>query len=198
MLDARLFQALGFWLRPDLFSEAECARLRAEADAAPAEEVSVVRGRELVLDPAYRRTARAALGAETDRWLTERLQALRGELETHHGCALPLMQPVQLLVYRAGDFFGVHTDSKDRPDVLDALRERRVSLVVPLGHTGGEDGSAGGLLQFHALFDDARMRARGYPLAARPGTAIAFDASLPHEVTPVLRGRRYSLVTWFG
>ena len=35
------------------------------------------------------------------------------------------------------------------------------------------------------------------PIEASPGTIIVFPSSMEHRVTPVTKGIRYSLVTWF-
>jgi predicted 2-oxoglutarate/Fe(II)-dependent dioxygenase YbiX len=35
------------------------------------------------------------------------------------------------------------------------------------------------------------------PLEAEEGLLIAFPAGVLHEVTPVLRGSRYTLATWY-
>ena len=68
-------------------------------------------------------------------------------------------------------------------------RHRKVSLVVQLTDPS-EYG--GGDLQFEHVpenppVDDIRLR----------GTVIAFPSFVFHKVTPVTRGKRYSLVAWF-
>ena len=37
----------------------------------------------------------------------------------------------------------------------------------------------------------------GLPLTGTPGLLVAFDAAAIHAVSPVTRGERYTIVTWF-
>jgi SM-20-related protein len=198
MITDLFFRTAGFFVLPGFLSQDECTRLRREAGNAPVEEASVVRGPDLIIDRSHRSTKRAQLPASTEAPLIARLEKTRHAIESHFGCALREMQPLQPLVYGPGDFFAIHSDSKEKPDVPDFLKRRRVSVVMFLGHEGVPgDGEYGGLLQFHGLIDDPRLQHRAYAFAPEVGTLLAFRSHVLHEVTPVQKGVRYSLVTWF-
>jgi SM-20-related protein len=68
--------------------------------------------------------------------------------------------------------------------------------VLFLNGEGGADQPSsygGGQLTFYGLMGD-RL---GLPLAGRPGLLVAFRSDLVHAVTPVTRGERYTVVSWF-
>lgn len=65
-------------------------------------------------------------------------------------------------------------------------KQRKLSLVVNLSDPNDYDG---GVLEIEeAVVDEQKLRNRG--------TAILFPSFLRHRVTPVTRGKRYSLVGW--
>lgn len=198
MLNELFFRTLGLYVQPRFFDEEECARLRAEARRGSAEHATVVQGPDAVVDLDYRSTKRVILDAATEPYLIERMQQVRPCLASHFKVGLDHLQPLQLLKYEKGDFFAVHADSNDRPEVPDFLKRRRISVIVFLGHEEVADqNSNGGILQFHDLLDDPRLAHRAYPFAPVSGTLLAFPSHMQHEVTPVRDGVRYSLVSWF-
>lgn len=198
MLNELFFRTVGFFVLPGFLTQEEAAQLRTQAGGGSWEDANVVRGGDVVVDRDHRRTKRVDLDGATDKLLTARVQTLRPRIESHFGLTLEELQPVQLLIYGVGDFFSLHTDTKDRPGVPDFLKRRRVSVVVFLGHEGTEErGDQGGLLQFRNLIDDPRLKDRAYPFSPEVGTLLAFPSEALHEVTPVQMGVRYSLVTWF-
>ena len=83
-----------------------------------------------------------------------------------------------LLCYREGQFYTVHTDSfKDRP------RSVSCSFALNDDYEGGE----------FAFFD------RELVYRLKKGSCIMFPSNFmyPHEIMPVTSGTRYSIVTWF-
>jgi predicted 2-oxoglutarate/Fe(II)-dependent dioxygenase YbiX len=198
VLSDLFFRTMGYFVLPGFFTAQECEQLRSQASVEAWEEANVVRGGEVVLDRGHRQTRRANLDPALEAMLIKRIEEQRSRIEAHFGHPLEELQPLQMLIYRPGDFFGVHADMKDRPGMPEFLKRRRVSVVVFLGHEGLEaQGDQGGLLQFRDLIDDSRLRQRAYPFAPEVGTLLAFPSEALHEVTPVKSGMRYSLVTWF-
>jgi predicted 2-oxoglutarate/Fe(II)-dependent dioxygenase YbiX len=93
-----------------------------------------------------------------------------------------LSDPIQLLRYDAEEagHFRWHADT------LPSDMTRKISIVVPLSSPTEYEG---GELQFN----------QGGGLCAVeqvPGRPIAFPSWLVHQITPVTRGQRYSLVAW--
>jgi predicted 2-oxoglutarate/Fe(II)-dependent dioxygenase YbiX len=84
----------------------------------------------------------------------------------------------ELLKYEEGGFYTEHTDSYDRhPRILSC------SLCLNDDYEGGE----------FAFFDKKIV----YKL--KKGSAILFPSNFmfPHQILPVIKGVRYSIITWF-
>jgi predicted 2-oxoglutarate/Fe(II)-dependent dioxygenase YbiX len=84
----------------------------------------------------------------------------------------------ELLQYKEGQFYTQHTDSfKARP------REVSCSFAMNDDYEGGE----------WAFFN------REMTVKAPKGSAILFPSNFmyPHEIMPVTKGTRYSVITWF-
>jgi len=84
----------------------------------------------------------------------------------------------ELLRYKEGQFYTQHTDSfKARPRAVSC------SFALNDDYEGGEWG----------FFD------RGITLKAPKGSAVLFPSNFmyPHEIMPVTKGTRYSIITWF-
>ena len=84
----------------------------------------------------------------------------------------------ELLRYQVGQFYTQHTDSfKDQPRAVSC------SFALNEDYEGGE----------FAFFD------REIAVKAPVGSALLFPSNFmyPHEILPVRRGTRYSIITWF-
>ena len=84
----------------------------------------------------------------------------------------------ELLRYKEGQFYTQHTDSfKDGP------REVSCSFALNDDYEGGEWG----------FFN------REMVIKAPKGSAVLFPSNFmyPHEIMPVTKGTRYSIITWF-
>lgn len=83
-----------------------------------------------------------------------------------------------LLRYQKGDFFKEHTDH-----YLQQPRTVSCSFALNDGYEGGEWG----------FFD------REMVVKVPKGSAVLFPSNFmyPHEIMPVTKGTRYSIVTWF-
>jgi len=198
MVDARLFQLCGFLVERNFLPSDDCARIRDEMEAAEYAAAGVVHDGELVLDLDHRRTKRVDVGETTARQVSNRLDAVRPQLERHFRLALQGCQELQFLRYASGDFFRRHADTRDAAGAPDFLRDRKISAVIFLGHTGDTAAvDRGGDLMFHGLLDDPRIGDRGFPFPAAEGTLLAFPSGVSHEVTTVTSGQRFSIATWF-
>lgn len=83
-----------------------------------------------------------------------------------------------LLRYQEGEYYRQHTDH-----FLKAPRSVSCSFALNSGYEGGEWG----------FFN------REIVIKAPKGSAIMFPSNFmyPHEIMPVIRGVRYSIITWF-
>lgn len=209
MPPAGFFARLGLFVRPDFMSPGLCAQLMVEARVAPSTAGGIFGdGSGRSVDQRVRRAAIARLPAGSSAVMEERLHEVQRDLERHFGVSLDTLWTPQLLVYRAGDFYRAH---RDRPATVtgSTLDRRRVSVVIFLNAPAVEggvaetdtptawDGYQGGALTFFGLLKDPRTQERGLPLVAESGLLVAFGSDVMHEVTPVTRGERYTVVTWF-
>jgi predicted 2-oxoglutarate/Fe(II)-dependent dioxygenase YbiX len=185
---------------PDFLDAALCARLRAAAGAAERSAAPVLKGGIPTVDERARRVVRVAMPARESALVLDRLEAVQSALEQRFGEGALAWDGVQFLVYRPGDYFLQHRDRSAEPGNELTLR-RRIAVVVFLNGAAeaarpGAETFEGGALTFYGLLDDSRLREAGYPLRAAPGLLVAFRPSVLHEVTPVRRGERYTIVAW--
>ena len=87
-------------------------------------------------------------------------------------------EDLQFATYTKGDFYGLHKDA-------DEDNNRVLSVTVQLSKSSDYEGG-------DLVFDYDR-----HPIERRQGTVIIFPSNLYHEVEPVIKGKRYSLVQWF-
>ena len=89
------------------------------------------------------------------------------------------LEPIQFTTYMPGCYYGWHRDWSEQ-------KERRLSFSVqlddPNDYTGGD-------LEFQEvpMKDNQRLK----------GTFFLFKSEVLHQVTPVTKGNRHSLVGWF-
>jgi len=83
----------------------------------------------------------------------------------------------QLLKYEEGEFYTQHTDS-----FIEQQRSLSCSIQLNEDYDGGE----------FAFFDRDMM------IRSKKGSAIVFPSNFmyPHEIMPVIKGTRYSIITW--
>jgi predicted 2-oxoglutarate/Fe(II)-dependent dioxygenase YbiX len=195
-----LFAQLGVVVIPDFLSPDLARRLRRDAGAATTVPATVwrdARDSEVNLDA--RRTGLAQVDSSATALIRSRLEAVRPTLEGTFRLHTLTWQPIQFLVYRAGDYFRAHRDDSDLPDAYVEFRCRRVSVVVFLSGQGPHvEDFGGGELVFYDLIPDARWKGVGIPLTPRPGMLVAFRSDCQHAVTPIERGVRCSVVTWLA
>jgi predicted 2-oxoglutarate/Fe(II)-dependent dioxygenase YbiX len=144
------------------------------------------------VEPRVRKVMRLAVSPETRRYMMRQLLERKGPLEKHFGIDFTECEEPQFLRYADGDYFVAHQDG-NTPLIFDQTRHRRVSVVIFLNSQSKEpapDTYGGGALVFHGP-------ARRLPVAAVPGTLVAFRAEVTHEVEPVTHGERYTIVSWY-
>ena len=198
MLSGAFFERFGMLVIDDFLDRETCAGLLRAARSAKSKPAEVWSEGETHVDREARRTERADVSRAVRDDVERRLLAIKPRVERHFRVKLKAVQAPQFLIYRRGDFFECHTDDGQKRGTPDYLRRRRISVVVSLG--GGRangKGSAGGALVFPGLLDDPRLRGREFAPIRRPGQLIAFRAGVVHGVTPVVRGSRFTIVSWY-
>ncbi len=166
----------------------------------PGKPATVTSGSQDIYDDATRKTYQVALAGDIEVEIHSRILALQPELESHFHLTLQGCRPPILLKYSVGDYFRLHTDTTKDPELPEGIKKRQVSISIMLNNCEEEDDPdsySGGALTFYDLLPDPRLRLKGYPLQAEEGLLVAFSAWHKHEVQPVTRGERYSIVAWF-
>mgnify|MGYP003626471341 FL=1 len=102
--------------------------------------------------------------------------------------ALTKMTPCQFGKYEVGGFYGWHQDSGYAWAETET-ELRKLSVTVQLSRA---DDYEGGEFQFRTGDDNNPM----IPPIQSQGSILVFDSHLWHQVTPVTKGVRYSLVSW--
>ena len=87
-------------------------------------------------------------------------------------------EDLQFATYNVGDFYGLH---KDADETNNRILSVSVQLSDPSEYKGG-----------NLIFDYDR-----HPIENKQGSMIIFPSNLYHEVEPVTKGTRYSLVQWY-
>lgn len=104
-------------------------------------------------------------------------EVLRKYKEKFQHCVIQEDSGYELLRYKPGQFYTQHTDSfRERPRAVSC------SFALNDDYEGGEWG-----------FFDREIKIR-----PSKGSAVLFPSNFmyPHEILPVIKGTRYSVITW--
>lgn len=85
-------------------------------------------------------------------------------------------------------FYSKHTDCGIKETLSNYVDIRKISMSIQL--SSPKDYEGGELILYHN--GDKKV------LPKEQGTIIFFSSDLEHEVTPVIKGTRYSLVSWIN
>lgn len=190
-----LLSRLGVLIIEDFLSVAECSMLCSTASEATTSDAPVVRGSNIV-DKKMRSTRRLTLSEPLATRLNKEFAAVRPAVERHFSISLNGHEELQLLMYGEGDFYRSHRDSSFKEGYPEYISRRQISAVVFL-NSEDEGSYEGGALVLYDLVQASNNRTVGIPVRGSAGTLVAFRSDVLHEVEPVIRGKRFSIVTWF-
>ena len=180
------------FIAPGVLDAPTCRRVQAAMNAGTPEEAEVL-DEGFALQEDVRRATQIDVADTVLTMLETTLDAMRVPIASFYGLTLQSREGASVLRYETGGFYRPHVDRAHVPSW--PLAERRlITLVLFLESSRDAESSggfAGGLLR---LYPD-----NGDPIEITPkqGMAVAFPASMPHEVTPVTSGRRDTIVDWF-
>ena len=193
------FRPLGIFIKENFLESSLCKELRDAIRSAPGKKATVGEGGALVVDEKTRSTRNVTLEKEFLDLIEQRVLEIKEDLEKHFHVTLTNCQKPQFLAYGIGDFYKRHRDLASEKDSPLSMKDRKVSVIIFLNTEGEEsieDSFSGGSLTFFGLLEDPRLKNRGFPLTGQEGLLVAFGADVIHEVQPVQRGERFSVVTW--
>ena len=139
------------------------------------------------VDPAVRKATRLAAPDDTRNRVIARIDELKPAIEQYFNVALHEIEEPQFLRYLTGDYFVAHQDG-NTPLLRDDSRFRKISVIVFLSDPSAYDG---GSLLVHGPYPEKTA------VAAVQGTLFAFPSETTHEVSPLVRGERYTIVSWY-
>jgi SM-20-related protein len=174
----------------DFLGAAERTQILRELRGAKAAEATVYgTSASGTVDRGTRSTKAVSASVTLHERLRSKIDAALPHLSGHFSTNLTFIEPLQFLRYGAGDFFVAHQDG-NTPLMHDDTRHRRVSIVIFLS---ARDEYDGGSLTFHGPYPDFDLREEA---SAEAGSLIAFRSETTHEVIPLIRGERFTVVTW--
>ena len=121
-------------------------------------------------------------------WIFDRVSdCLLSINDQHYKFVLDQYEPLQFTNYKENrsEFYAPHLDAVY--GVKSQMTSRKLSLILQL--TDPETYDGGELLMYFG-------RDKPTPVPKHRGAVVVFPSFMLHEVTPVQRGRRNSLVTW--
>jgi SM-20-related protein len=200
-VNTSLTTQLGIYTEDGFLERETCESLKAQVRAGSRERAKVYEGgSDYVLNESRRSTFKVNVDEGFASSIRERLLAKCEEFTRRFGVEVVDCQEPTFLVYRPGDFFEPHRDHTQAPNAPDSITRRHVSAVIFLGDesAGGVDGEyEGGSLAFYGLLKVPRCRHVGIPVRGKAGMLVAFRPDVFHQVSPVTRGERFTIVSWF-
>jgi SM-20-related protein len=192
---------LNLFLLPGFLDLKMCADIKRELSSSPATPAPVyIEGSTNLVHENVRRTTSLHPSDETISRIHARLGEQKSSLEDRFELRLVDCERPQFLRYREGDFFVRHQDGNTEQLEFDHLRIRRISIVVFLNDSSAEpkaDTFSGGPLNFYQKDADSGAESLVFSLLGEAGLLVAFAAETIHEVTPVTRGERFTIISWF-
>lgn len=124
---------------------------------------------------------------EDTNWLFDKMIDLIGNInENYFKFDLNQFEPLQFTSYDSSrkEFYGQHMDCS--MGIPHATASRKLSITLQL--SSGDDYEGGDLLLYQSKEPAIAPK--------KKGQLVVFPSYVLHEVTPVTKGTRYSLVTW--
>jgi len=105
-------------------------------------------------------------------------------------------EPSQFTIYNKNQFYGWHTDQGPEPLMSEDNningKQRKLSLTLQLTEPSEYEG---GDFQFK-WFDGKKIKIDTPKSLTALGTIIIFPSFIWHQITPITKGKRQSLVNW--
>ncbi len=167
---------------PDVFTPEECRKIvYSNIPASQAHVSKFLKGTVNDLEMHSRNTKVKAMPHVDDfNWIYDRVSHYVREVNRQcFRFKIRHLTDLQILEYENTGFYGTHVDVG-----TGETSRRKLSLVVFL--TPPEEYEGGELV----------MKPWFTPVSQTQGAAVFFPSYIPHEITPVTRGVRHTLVTW--
>jgi predicted 2-oxoglutarate/Fe(II)-dependent dioxygenase YbiX len=193
-------------LRPGFLTDTECTELRAEMDRAPRIEGSVREAEQPgadTVDRTGRNAVECMVSNDTIGNIGEQICRVTPQIARHFNQQLAEYEMPHFVAYEPGGFYRPHRDIYPDVELPDPLVRRRLSVVVFLNDssdkpehrtTESTQQYGGGVLRLSSREGNAFDPRFAWDVPAERGLLVAFRADTWHEVTPITRGKRYTIV----
>jgi predicted 2-oxoglutarate/Fe(II)-dependent dioxygenase YbiX len=203
MPGADFFARLGLFVVKSFLDPVLCETLVSEARSTVRVPSLTYRDGASSVDESFRRAKDVKVSKQTRLLVQDRLLAVKPKLEEHFRMKLAGCEKPDFLLYDEGDYFRLHRDTGEPgdSDCPEMLKSRKVSVIIFLNAHSDEYGPgcySGGLLSFYGLIDKPEWKDYGFPLEGETGLLVAFRSDTYHKVSPVTRGERHTIVSWFN
>ncbi len=137
-----------------------------------------------------------------DHPLVARAWAIGSNWAQHNNYSIDTHTGILVSKYEVGGHYGWHVDGFGKNDRLSAV----VQLSDPNDYEGcelqfGEDLTGANRTIGRDIFHDWDLTQRSvkpvHTLSKKIGAGCIFDSFIYHRVTPLIKGTRYTLLTWF-
>ncbi len=194
MTTASLLSKLGIFIVEDFMVPSECDALREEMIHSEKNQAGIYNqamNAEYISRP-LRKTLYCQVSDATHQSFTNRICALKPQLEQFFNIQLAeSFEHPKYLHYSKGDFFAPHTDGQ---------LTRKINITINLNDKDTQSTDAGydgGTLILYGLIKQNAFKNRGIAAPDSIGCLIAYPVDIVHEVTPVISGSRFTIVSRF-
>jgi SM-20-related protein len=194
--NATILTSFGYFVIEDFIDKETCEQIRSCANNSEHYKAKVIQSHGAVVDEHYRKTVVARNGGQSMSTVETKVRNLKPALERHFSIALAGCEPLQLLMYDKGDYFTIHEDY-----IYRAVKKRQVSVVLFLSRESDvvqEGCYLGGTLSLYEPVGTPSWGTCRLPVIGYEGLLVAFRSRTLHGVSPVIAGRRVTVVTWFN
>jgi predicted 2-oxoglutarate/Fe(II)-dependent dioxygenase YbiX len=180
------------FIAPDVMDATTCRRVQTAMDDGAVEPAEVV-AESIEVQHRVRLASQIDVADAVLAIVDAMLDSMQEPIAQYYGLSLQGREGTSFLRYETGGFYKRHVDRAHVP-AWPMTARRRVTIVLFLESSREAEragGFSGGLLR---LYPDEHTQ----PVDITPtrGTLVAFPADMPHEVTPVIAGRRDTIVDW--
>lgn len=196
-----LLQKLGVYIDEYFLSEKECSELRNIMAMSKRFDAGVYKAelKTSALDATIRTTKYCDVPDENHQEIFGRIHALKKTLEEFFQSTFSeMIERPKYLCYQPGDFFAPHTDDgQNRRINISIYLNSQVKQAEQEPSQMLNDVYCGGELKLYGLIKSSGWENRGVTVAGKEGTLVAYPVDLVHEVTPILAGSRFAIVSRF-
>lgn len=200
MENSKLLEQINLFTEKDFFDAELCVQLRCVMRSALESGALVFKSGTYQVDKNSRKATLAGVSVDIATMVVNRLQGVMPKLQQHFGIDLTHCASPEFLIYREGDFFRPHQDTVSDRRVPPEVEERKISTIIFLNSQSERptiNSYDGGYLNFYNLASNPNWNTCRSRFVGNLGSLIAFPSQIFHEVTPITRGERYTIVTWF-